>query len=72
VLFSHRQIDFNTVLQHLEAASGSFFTRLYTVLGTELLLERDIQYADAGGIGFTAISQERGIVPLIVAIEHTP
>jgi hypothetical protein len=41
-------------------------------MGTELLLESDIQYAEAGGIGFTARRQERGIVPLIVAIEHTP
>jgi hypothetical protein len=72
VLFSHQQLDFETVLQRIEEASGSFFTRLHTVMGAELLLESDIQYAEAGGIGFTARRQERGIVPLIVAIEHTP
>ena len=71
VLFSHRQLPFEMVMQRIEAANGSFFARLHTVLGTELLLERDIQYADAGGIGFTATSRERGIVPLIVAITHT-
>jgi len=72
VLFSHQQLDFATVLQRLEEASGSFFTRLHTVVGAELVLESHIQYAEAGDIGFTATRQERGIVPLIVAIEHTP
>jgi hypothetical protein len=71
VLFSHGPLAFETLMQRFEEAKGSFFARLYAVLGKELVVEGDIQYTDTGGIGFTAIGEKRGIVPLIVAIEHT-
>jgi hypothetical protein len=72
VLFSHRPLAFDTVMKRIERARGSFYTRLHTVLGSEFLQESDVQHADAGGIDFTATMRERGIVPLIVAIQHTP
>jgi hypothetical protein len=70
VLFARKPLPFATLLQRFEAASGPFLTRLQTVLGTDLVAEEAIQYSDTEGIGFTAESRGRAVVPMVVTFEH--
>jgi hypothetical protein len=57
-------------LQRFEAASGPFLSRLQTVLGADLVAEEAVQYPDTGGIGFTAESRGRTVVPIVVTFDH--
>lgn len=70
VLFARRPLPFATLLQRFEAASGPFLSRLQTALGADLVAEEAIQYPDTGGIGFTAESRGRTVVPIVVTFEH--
>jgi glucodextranase-like protein len=69
-LFAKRPLPFAALLQRLDATPGPLLSRLQTVLAANLVPEESIRYADTGGIGFTAESRGRTVVPVIVAIEH--
>ena len=66
-LLCRTQID-TRLLQRLDATPGPLLSRLQTVLEANLVAEESIRYADTGGIGFTAESRGRTVVPVIVAI----
>jgi len=70
VLFTRQPLPFAMLLQRLDAAPGPLLSRLQTILGADLVAEESIRYADTGGIGFTAESRGRTVVPVVVAIEH--
>jgi len=70
VVFSRQPLPFVTLLQRLEGTHGSFLTRLQTVLDADLVADEFIRYTETGGIGFTAASSGRTIVPIVVVIEH--
>ena len=70
MVFARQPLPFATLLQRLEGTRGPFLTRLQTVLDAGLVAEEFIRYTETGGIGFTAASCGRTIVPIVVAIEH--
>ena len=70
VVFSRQPLPFATLLQRLEGTRGPFLSHLQTVLDADLVAEAFIRYTETGGIGFTAASRGRTIVPIVVVIEH--
>lgn len=70
VVFASQPLPFATILQRLEGLRGALLSRLRMVLESDLVAEEFIRPTETGGIGFTAASRGRTVVPIIVALDH--
>ena len=68
VLYSKNALDINALIDKMESMNGSFYTKLKTALGDEMIPLNDI-YTPKNNMTFHAQSNQT-IVPLIVEIPH--
>ena len=70
VMYADKELNMNDVRAKINAASGSFIQRVYSVLGNQFIAPRDIKYSPSK-IDFEVKGNPKGsIVPLVVKISH--
>ena len=70
VLYSSERLDIESVMKQVQNSTGSFQERVQKVLGDKMLSSRDVNYFVNEGIGFKGVSENKTIVPVIIAINH--
>jgi hypothetical protein len=73
ILYSKEELDLDKIQQQITESEGSFTERLKQIaaLRSKLVDKTSVQYTTTG-IGFTAFSQGKSVVPLVIEIGHTP
>ena len=69
LLYSKIELDIDLVVSDLANSTGTFNQRLKNILGSDLVKFEDIEF-NQNNIEFSARSQGKSIVPVIVEIEH--
>lgn len=69
ILYSKEELDLDEIQQKITEVSGIFTERLKKVLKDKLVNGQHINYAPAK-MGFTALSQGKSVVPLVIEIAH--
>lgn len=69
VLYSKEPLDITGIMEKIENARGSFTERVNTVLKSQLVIPSNINYQNEG-IGFSANSEGKNAVAIIVEINH--
>lgn len=69
-LYSKKEIDINNILQSIEAESGTFQQKIEKVLNNRIINENKIDYSKGDKIAFSATSDTKDIVPVIIKMEH--
>jgi Papain family cysteine protease/Domain of unknown function (DUF4384) len=69
VIYSRDAIDIQKVMRSMESQAGDFATRLKAVLGDRLVSPENIQFT-AGQMNFSAVSNGKSAVALMLEIEH--
>lgn len=70
VLYSKKALNMDYILQQMEGQSGSFTQRLYKVLGRYVVPSNAIEYSTSGPLKFSAVTNDRYIVPVMVEFDH--
>lgn len=68
VLYSAEQLDINSVMSKLQSAQGSFYDKLSTALGANLVPSNDIRFGQ-NTIDFNA-QTNKIVVPIIIEMTH--
>lgn len=68
VFYSQKELDINKIINDITRTKGTFYEKIRTVIGNDLVPVSDIQY-DKDHLGFSAKS-DKTLVPLIVEIPH--
>jgi len=71
ILYSKEELDLDKIQKKITEEPGSFLDRLKKVLKNKLVDPQNIKYTTTTEIGFTAFSQGKSVVPLVIEIEHT-
>lgn len=69
-LYSKNQIDINNILESFESETGTFEQKLNKVLNKRLIDQENIDYYKGNKIAFSAKSDLKDIVPVIIKMEH--
>ncbi len=70
VLYSHKPLKINQILNQIKGHQGTFTQRLYKALNSDLVPSNKVKYSRNGKLRFFGNTAENDIVPIIVQFEH--
>jgi hypothetical protein len=70
VLYSLDPLDFNQIQQDIESGTGNFISNIKTALGNKMVENQSVKF-NQSSISFTAKSQGKTVVAIVVETKHT-
>jgi len=69
-LYSKRAFDIDSIMITVESENGTFWERITHVLGEDIVDKKNIEYKSDNSISFSAFSEDKSVVPVLVEIKH--
>jgi Papain family cysteine protease len=70
-LYSKKSLNIDDIMNNFEKSSGNAWQRLENILNNDIVNERNIQFNTLYNLTFSAKSEDKSVVPILIEINHT-
>jgi hypothetical protein len=70
-LYSKKELNINYIMNEFEKSNGNAWQRLVSVLKSDMIDEKDIDFKTLYDLTFSAKSEDKSVVPILIEINHT-